>query len=290
MNFTLTNVLQRLYRELGVSEMGVATSGDATSVIDTHLKGKFSGNPFKDGVLFIVRTTDGLAPQGEFSAIDTYDGSAQDFTLRNSLSAAVEAGDVYLFADGTYPYLVMVEIVNDALQALGMIDLVDDTTLVTATETTEYAASAAWRRARPTKIEYYTNPSDANDRRPRELFGWDWRPAAAGASGLIVFPNQPPVDSSTDTPISVWYRDLHPTLTEYDDIVREEIPPELLVAKTAEKALDYQVKLNSGQDDYLISALVDSRREFDRASMRHPQRNAAPHAKTIDPKFTRYNS
>jgi hypothetical protein len=178
--------------------------------------------------------------------------------------------------------------VNDALKSLGLIDLVDLTTLTTAEEKTEYAASVAWKRARPTLIQYAANPSDADDMQWRKLDGWEWSPAAAGATGLIIFPRQPPVTTSPATPLKIWYKDLHPEVAVWNSKIHETIPVELLAAKVLEKALNYQNKLNSGQDEFLISSLMDSRHEYDRALATNPMEHRAHKVKTIDIRVPKY--
>lgn len=283
----LTDVLQKLYRGLGQLSVTKATGGTNQTAIDTRLKGVFSGNPFKDGVLFVIRSTDGLAPQGEFERISTYNSSSQTFTLDDVLSAVIGTGDVIGYADATYPYLNMIETINDALQALGEIDLVDAATLTTASDQTEYAASVAWKRTRPRRIEYASNPTDANDQQWIQWDDFDWVPAAAGVAGTIIFNRQPPVDT-TPIPIRIWYVDMHPIVSAYNDKINETVPVELLVAKSIEKALDFQNKLQSGQDDALLGFLADARREYDRAEVHHKREPVKAHPKTMNPKFHPY--
>lgn len=284
-DFTLSQLLQRSYRALGQYNTGKVTSGTVTTVTDGSQASLWSNNQWKNGCLFIVRTTDGLAPQGEFQRISAYDNSLTKFTVDTAFTAAPGAGDVYMFVDDTYPYLSMIEFANDGLQALDMLDLTDITTVSIAENQKEYAGAVEWKRSKPSKVERATS-TDTNAYGWKEITDWDWNSDIAGSTPLIIFKQQYSPNYPT---VKIHYRDLHPIVTDFDDKIREEVHPELAVTSTIVKALEWYDRSNSGTDEAIRIFLADSRNEFDRARISHPVTHSDDNvtAKTIELSFRR---
>src|SRR3990172_9136573 len=130
MQYTLSNLLQDIYTELGQLQAGAASGGSASTLEDAGLAGLHADNKWKGGALFVTQAR-GAAPQGEFAAISAYDGASGVFSLAASLSAAIEADDRYGVATAYYPLETMIALANSGLRALGDIPLVDYQTLIT---------------------------------------------------------------------------------------------------------------------------------------------------------------
>lgn len=266
-DFLLSELLQRTYRKLGVLNVSkVDSTSSTTTIVDSKQASKWKNNQWKDGTAIIVRTTDAAAPEGEFNRISLYDNATYKFTVDTAFTAAPESGDTYAFCDSTYPLHIMIELANDALQNLGLLDLVDTSTITIASEKTEYAGAAAWKRSKPIRIEV-ARDTDTNDYRWLDINDWDYVPAAAGSTPLIIFKQQYTTAYPT---VKVWYRDLHPEITTYSAKIREEIHPALATAALTVEALTWYDRANSGQDEALRQTLNAAVNELERAKVAHP--------------------
>src|SRR3990167_10690202 len=155
MAFTLSNLLQSMYKELGQLKLRRATGGGTTTVIDTTLLGLLTDETPKDGTMFIVRDAVGAsaAPEGEFARISSYVDLTTTFTVDATLTAAVASGDTYGWASSRYPLDMMMQMEKDGLRALGDVPLVDITTLDTAASQTEYDYAVTWKRVEPYRVD-----------------------------------------------------------------------------------------------------------------------------------------
>jgi hypothetical protein len=241
MAYTLGNFIFDLYSRLGQSTTYKASGGSTTTVVKT---GTGVGDSDLSGAIMVRSTTDGLEPVGEFSEVSAFNSSTGTFTFSPAMTAAIESGDRFAYASPLYPLEQMIEHANFGLKELGKIQLVDTTTLDTASNQTEYDAELVWKFNTPTRIDIQTNTSDANDNRWVTIYDWEFIPATAGTKGLIVFKNQPP--DSRD--VRVWYNDTHPELTSYDDVVSEMIQPELALASAKLVALEWHVARTQGSE------------------------------------------
>jgi len=273
--YNLTDLLQDAYRELGQLNIGLATGGSATTVADSVLADKSGGDDaWKDGAMFIVEDSAGAgaSPEGKFALITAYADSTGTFTFA-TMTDAVAAGDTYGYANDMFPLYMMIEFANDALRSLGDIPLIDTTSTDSAASQTEYTYAIAWKRRPPLKVEIQTNTSDANDNQWRELTRWEYRPATAGSTGLIVFDQLP---SGRD--IAIWYMDRHPRVNSYDDAILKTVHPELAKRALVEKALQWQNRRMMGGDDFLMQTWNDAKIQLAQAKAEHtiwkPKRRA----------------
>ena len=264
MSYYVWNLLRDVYLDLGQMQVGKADDGSTTAVVDNNLAGKGKDDDWNDGAVIILEA-DGAAPEGEFGRVSDYKDQLGILTIE-ALTAAVASGDVYGLVSAYYPLHQMIELVNAALKGLGDIVKVDTYTLDTAADQTEYAAAVAWKRRPPYRVDIQTNKSEANDNRWKRLHDWYYVPAAAGNTGLIVFRTQLPEGYD----LRVWYQDVHPRVDAYNDVIDENIHPELAKCAVVEKALKWQASRLSGSDNFLLQQLNDARADLDRAMMLHP--------------------
>ena len=282
-DFTLSQCLQETAQRLDVWNMSkVDATSTTTTVVDSKQQGKWSNNLWKDGALFIVNDAGGAsaAPEGEFNRISLFNNATFTFTVDTAFTAAPASGDTYGFIDDTFPLLQLIEFVNTGLRSLDMLDLTDITTITIAAEKKEYAGAVAWKRSKPWLIERATS-TDTNAYGWKEINDWDYDTSAAGSTPLILFKQQ---YNTTNSTVKVHYRDLHPTIRTFSDKIREEVHPELAVAATVAKAVEWYVGTQSRQDPIGNQWLEDVRNEYDRALVRHKvvhSRKGLP-AKTIE--------
>ena len=263
MAYTLSNLLQDIYTELGQLQAGAASGGSASTLEDAGLAGLHADNKWKGGALFVAQAG-GAAPQGEFAAISAYDGASGEFSLAASLSAAIETGDHYGVATAYYPLETMIALANAGLRALGDIPLVKDQTLMTDGGSS-YVATLEWTRRRPLRIDYLAIPGLAASDPWRTIYDWDYVPAAPGSPGLILFADALPAGRA----LRVWYLAAHPRLGGHNDALAGALAPELAVAAGLERALRWQHARQGGGDTYLAerwaqaqSDLASARRAF----------------------------
>ena len=270
MGFNLSNLLQAIYTELGQLTASTATGGSTTTAVDSKMQGQYADDDWKDGALFVIRDAGGAgaAPEGEFKLISGYDddGSIGTFTMDTALTAVIASGDTFGFANAYYPLHTMIELVNAVLRSLGDIALVDTTTLDTTGSKTEYAAAVAWKRRRPLAVDIQGKTGDVNDNHWVRVHDWDFVPAAPGSTGLIIFKSQP----TSGRDMRVWYKDAHPRLSEYNDMLSETITPELAVAAGVERGLRWQNSRAGGGDPFLLQSWKDAKIELERAKIEYP--------------------
>jgi hypothetical protein len=265
MSFTLSDLLQAVYTELGQLQASTVTGGTTDTLSDNRMQGNGNDDDWKDGALFII-SADGSAPEGEYSVISAYDASQGEFSLQDALTAAPQEGDLYGLVSAYFPLRTMVELANAGLRALGDIPLVDTTTLETAVGQTEYAASLAWKRRPPVMIDYQGGNGGDETGRWVRVHDWEYVPADAGESGLIVFRRELPAARA----LRVWYVDAHPRLSVFDDDVAEVIAPELAVAAGVERALRWQNSRLGGGDTFLLQRWNDAKLELEKAKGAFP--------------------
>ncbi|MCP4143164.1 MAG: hypothetical protein GY755_23235, partial [Chloroflexi bacterium] len=125
MAYTLSNLIQDGVSTLGRvgSRIILATGGSTTTAIDTKLNSiepdyRDDDETLVRGTLIVTRTTDGLAPQGEFQRITAYSETSAQITM-DAVSAAVGAGDTCRIIHSQFKLEEIIELANQALVDLG---------------------------------------------------------------------------------------------------------------------------------------------------------------------------
>ena len=275
---TLSDILQDALIYLGDFREGKATSGTTASVSDSTHSGTVDDD-YNDGTVFITYDAGAAAaaPEGQFAQVTDYTASGGVITCAaSSFTPTPVAGDYYGLSTKAWPLYKLISLVNSALRGIGDIPQIDTTKLDTAASQTEYQCELVWkRRGGPTRIDIQTRTTDADDNRWKELNRglWEYIPATAGSTGLIVFRYQP----TTSRDVRVWYQDEHPAVRIYSSTIYEGIHPEWLVWETAYRALRWKKGMRdapSGIEDMLIEA--DQRRLENRSvhAMWKPKRKS----------------
>ena len=271
----LTHLLQRVYRKLGGTFLTTATSGSTTTAADTKLVDVLGdGNAddaYNGGTLIVVRDAGGAgaAPEGEFSRISDYTASTFLFTLNSTLTAAIGAGDTFLFALQDYPLTTMIEIVNDALSYLGDLPLLD-TSITTAANQTEYTLPVAVKRDELLFVEIQGQTTDANDNQWEPVRHWRTVPAAAGSAGTLIIPQ-----FAAGYTVRLTYVGRHPLVTAYADPISENIHPDLAVASVVAHALAW-INVQQGASEERVQRENKAWNDLDRALAMHPIRVTRP--------------
>jgi len=268
---TLSDILQDVLIYLGDFKEGKATGGTTASVSDSTHSGT-ADDDYIGGTVFITYDSGGAggAPEGQFAQVTDYTATGGTITCAaSSFTVSPVAGDYYGVSTKKWPLYKLISLVNSALSGIGDIPLVDTTTLDSAAAQTEYACATAWKRSGPIRVDLQTKTSDANDNKWKEINRgeWEYVPATAGSTGLIVFSYQLP--SGRD--LRIWYKDIHPAVRIYSSVINEAIHPEHLVWETIYRALRWKKGMRdapSGIEDMLREA---DQRRIEYAALRRPR-------------------
>ena len=262
MSYTLSNLIQDGVGELGrvASRNIIATGGSTLTVIDTKLN--LVGAPvYTDGddsvvlgTMLIVATTDGLAPQGEFSRISAYAESSTTFTVDTAFTAVVGAGDECLIIHSQFRLDELISMANRALRDIGEMYKIDSS--ITTSGTKQYDLPVAAKGYRPARIDIYV---DADTRAPISAF--DYIPSAAGSVGSIIFQYDPP----TAKTLYITYSQPHPRVSDFDDAIDEDIAVPLAKWSLVVQLYRWQNPDDRGQ----INAMNEALRNYEMAKQRY---------------------
>jgi hypothetical protein len=254
-------LLNDIFWNMGMlGQVGAASGGSTTTVVDSTLA--LSTDVKAGGTIMIVKTTDGLAPQGEAQRVNS--NTSNTYTT-NAYTAAVESGDEYVYISKDFNIYEFIRLVNRGLRKVGMIPLIDKT-ITTADSQREYTLPVALKRNQIANVQLQRS-TDSNNNQWVPAFDWDIEQNnTAGGTGLLIFKKQP----ESGYNVKIEYYGEHPEITALSDTLHESVPPEL-----AEAAFAYM--LNSSRNSEAIASQSgyrdlygSSRDEFNEALRRWP--------------------
>ena len=258
MALTFFDVAVDVYQDLGSLNITTATGADSkVAVVDSKIIDDFEDDEWNEGFLFVIRTSDGLAPQGEFNRISDFVGSTGTFTVE-TFTANIQSGDTIGYANDEYPLRLMLERLNTALRSekIGDIILVD-TSITTVSGQTEYTLPVALKR-KPFKVEIQTS-TISGDYEYRRIYGWGYVPSAAGSTATLVLSSDPVASRK----LRVWYVGRPSTMSTYSSVIPETIPPEVVRYALLVEIMAWQNARNKGEDNHVkeeynkFSSLLD---------------------------------
>ncbi len=266
MTYYLSSLMSDCLLRLGKMTAQQASGGSATSAVVADIAGVDNDGDFTNGYLFVLRTTDGLTPQGKFAKITAYTASTGTFTFA-TLTDAVGAGDIVGYTSpDDYPVQTLIRLANDALQSIDSLTMVDTSTLTGSTSKTEYDFAIAWKYAPPLRIDIQTNPNDADNNEWVRYYSYEYIPGIGGAVSTIVFRG----DVASGYKIRVWYKGRHPYISLYNDPVDEHIHPELAKLMLLDKMLEWKLSIMNGNDDFLLQKWNDIKNQLETAKVMYP--------------------
>ena len=90
MSFSLSDCLQRVYTKLGMLNVEIASGGSVTTAVCSNKANDGDkDNLWKNGVLFVIRTTDAASPQGKFQRVSSYVASSGTFTIDTTVTDTI---------------------------------------------------------------------------------------------------------------------------------------------------------------------------------------------------------
>ncbi len=255
MAYTLFDLLVDVYDELGKLNVGQATGGSVTTIVDTALSKDVENNAWQNGAYFIISTTDGLTPQALMGLITASGASAQSFTFA-TIATAPAAGDRYGYTSPEYPLYQVIQACNRGLKSLGPTTDIDESLTVVADQT-EYALPVALKRNRLRQVWLATD-TDSDDQKWQEIRDWRVEPDGPNSTGLLILPND---DYPTYT-LKIIYDVAHADLRDSTDVVSEYLDPELAKWACVHAALKWQNGRVGGNNDGVREDLLDAKDEL----------------------------
>lgn len=276
---TLSDIMRGAFTDTGQMTVVTATGGSATTIVDTATR-YTTDDALVGGTAFVIKTTDGLTPQGKFARISDFVASTKTFTI-DTVTDAIAAGDIIGLVRPTIPLLTMKQAVNDALKDhIGTISRVD----VSLTSESGYATytlpAGVWiKRLIDVQIQpgglldIITDPGGISSalKYPSIINRVEILPTATGVQMI-----------STDLPagqiIKLIYEGLHPALDLYSDTVHETVPEALLKAGTIEKAMGWLIhkRGDSAQNTMLVNFRSEALQFIANAKQEHPVNRIKP--------------
>lgn len=95
MAYTLSDLLQDIYAELGQLRVGVASNGSVNTLEDASLAAQHRDDEWKGGAIFVAQAG-GEAPEGEFAAVSAFAASSAHSLL---LPISVQASRAEIATD-----------------------------------------------------------------------------------------------------------------------------------------------------------------------------------------------
>jgi hypothetical protein len=270
---TLTNLVQQIASDLGVTDIFTATGaggvGKTTTVAGNYATKSEPPDEdfFKDN--YIVCTKDaggaGAAPEGSWGLISAYAQSTTIIT-HSALSAATATDDEFIiYKQNNFSLLELIAAINRALKRIGLYTFTDTTSITIATNQTEYSLPSGIQELLSVEIQ---QNDDSNDNRWRFIYGWRIIPAAVAMTSepLLYIPQQ-----TTGWDIKLTYNGYHPTLVTYDDVVQKWIPEELLIAGSKVALLESYISSKSGAaKPYWGQMYAEALRQYNEARVMFP--------------------
>jgi len=165
-------------------------------------------------------------------AAGTWVGTIDNVTIYQTFTAAVAAGDEIMYLKNQYPLHIFRKLANQVLKSLGELDL-PYTGITTVATDTEYDLPVSLKYSAPLKIDIYyqVKTTDSDDNQWSLLPSGDYyiSPAAGGTAARIIFRYSFPASHT----LKIVYRGFHPDVYDFDDVIHETIPQELIATKLA---------------------------------------------------------
>jgi hypothetical protein len=260
--YTLFDLVWKCVVELGIARTGTATGGSTSTLVDTSGLRNVDEDYYEEGSLFILKSTDGAAPQKEFGEIDSFAADTDTVTLFSTVSAAIGAGDVYGVASRRFPLYLLKQKINNELYLGGEIP-VDDTSLTTVADTLEYTLPEDIA-AQDLRQVLRATSTDANNLRHVPVLNWDVQWSDTGTTSVLRLENE--LDAGYE--MMLRYAKPHDELRSASDKLNVAIHPDRIVYQVCADSLRwYRNKTRLRHLDETVELLE---LKAQRARDRHP--------------------
>ena len=249
MTDTLSDLTYKVARKLGAVRESLATGGSTTTLIDLdHL---IEADDFwVEGVIWILQTTDGLAPIKEYSGIADFTLSTNLADLHETLTAAIGSGDRYAIGIHRYGIDALIGAVNEALLSMGLIPLVDKS-ITTVAGQTEYALPSTSFNLDVRKVSEQRRTGAPDDNEWIKLYDWDIERQVAGTPNKLIFVSGPVGNRL----LKIDFLDIHPELFVTTDALNENVHSDRVVYDAAMFLLEHRLQDPADDDPSILKQL-----------------------------------
>lgn len=210
-------LLRNTFADIGVLAFGKETAG-GSQVLLTDTTQDLTIDEEIAGVAVIISGSN----QGD--VVQITDNDATTLTVE-SMTVNITIGDRFIWQN-EFREAELLLMVNRALDIIGRIPSVPDTSITTVAAQTEYTLPVAVKRGQIRGIYYQGEPDDANDNRWIPIRQNDEEASLAGTAGVLILKPQLPAGRT----VRIEYMGLHPEVTAYDDNLSDKIHPSLAKA------------------------------------------------------------
>ena len=283
MAYALFDLTYMVARELGIVVEGVATSaGTTTTTYDiTDLRDHYMDDYFNHGILWILyNAEDGgrpagilSAPQGEWARVTGFKKSTGCLT-HTALTTGTALLDRYAVMIPEYTKDNLVSNINAVLGDIP-VEFHDDTTITTASGTTEYTL--------PTKLldqnfEIWINTNDTtNDNYWIKMHDWYVEEEATGTAKKLIFRTQPPEPYH----IRIRYWRPHVALNTVNAYMRESVDVNRVVYGAALRCLLWKKAQKSQVDPMLDVRIQEMMGRVEALKARYPNKQPSVKLATL---------
>ena len=235
-------------------ESMILTSGSTTTFVNTLLEDD-DDDQYNGAMLIVSKTTDGLAPQGEFTRITDYASTSHTGTI-DALTAALGAGDVVIIVVDTINKNNLISLANSALLDVGTIQLRDES-ITSVSGQTEYALPAGINLRTPIRVYMQTDKVTVGDEAWQLQNGWNIQRGASPKLQLGFLPD-------VGYKIAIEYFGFHPALAVYSDTINENVPTPLAELILASKLFHFVGVVNDNMNaaNSILADLDNARKLF----------------------------
>jgi hypothetical protein len=263
----LSQLLQEVYGDLGMSEAFRATGGSTTTIVDSNLS-SLPNQPDDDFAInytaFVIRDAGGAsaAPEGEFARVSAYASGTWTYTV-DTLTAAVGSGDDIMLCTDDIPLRDMIRAANRGLMEIGVVPNVPDTSLTTAADQTEYTLPASIQKGIIKSVWYQGLTNDADNNQWILINPVKTEQGTYGSTGTLILPQLP-----ADRTLKIVYDGVHSKLTAYNSEIASSIPESLAIASAVKQALKWYVGNNEGGEDWWLKRYNEAALDFENEKRR----------------------
>ena len=257
MAFLATNLVQAILSELGQTEpfFGIfeATGGSATTFVNANFA-NFENPPeqdvFKNYLAIVVRDTGGLSPEGKWGNVTAYADATWTGTFTPTMTDSIASGDTVMLAkQDKFPLQQILFAINRGLESLGDLPTNADVSLTTVASQTEYDIPVAVKRGlKQVWIQGRTN--DSNDNQWYQVHDRRNDLTSAGSASVLYIPQYP-----AGRTIRLIYDGTHAVVTAYSSVINEYVHPNVAIAASIVKLLEWYNHRDENQSESYFAAL-----------------------------------
>jgi len=235
MEYFFTYMVDTL-RLLGGLRTGIAEAGAAGSITDAALRNEID-DYWNGGTAWLLEDAGGLgaAPELEYKLVTDFVQATGVISCVN-FGAAVGAGDRYAVSPAHFPYDVLEDCVNLAMD-LYVYPMIQYTTLVVVAAQTEYTLPSVVRFGH-LKDVYVETVDDADDHRWQKV--GEWWTHDDGDKRVVVIPEDL-LSDHLGSKLRFDYNEVHSDYTAGDTVVHEWLETKYVIYRAAEFMLLQQM-------------------------------------------------